>query len=65
MDSNETKRVICIPSKPCSALSEAVKYYICALIPKGKVLMEKALKSLLWQNWALNMFCFRQIFGTK
>ena len=47
MDSNETKRVICIPSKPCRALSEAVKYYICALIPKGKVLMEKAFEEFV------------------
>ena len=47
MDSNETKRVICIPSKPCCTLSEAVKYYICALIPKGKVLTEKAFEEFV------------------
>ena len=35
------RKVICIPSKPCCTLSEAVKYYICALIPKGKLLTEK------------------------
>lgn len=47
MDSNETKRVISIPSKPCHTLSEAVKYYICALIPKGKLLTEKAFEEFL------------------
>ena len=47
MDSNETKRIICIPSKPCRALSEVVKYYICALIPKGKVLTEKAFEEFV------------------
>ena len=47
MDSNETKRVICIPSKSCRTLSEAVKYYICALIPKGKVLTEKAFEEFV------------------
>ena len=47
MDSNETKRVICIPSKPCRTLSEAVKYYICALLPKGKLLTEKAFEEFV------------------
>lgn len=47
MDSNETKRVICIPSKSCRTLSEAVKYYICALIPQGKVLTEKAFEDFV------------------
>lgn len=41
------RKVICIPSKPCRTLSEAVKYYICALIPKGKVLTEKALEEFV------------------
>lgn len=47
MDSNETERVICIPSKPCCTLSEAVKYYICALIPEGKLLTEKAFEEFV------------------
>lgn len=41
------RKVICIPSKPCRTFSEAVKYYICALIPKGKVLTEKALEEFV------------------
>ena len=47
MDSNETKRVICIPSKSCRTLSEAVKYYICALIPKGKLLTGKTFEEFV------------------
>lgn len=41
------RKVICIPSKPCRTLSEAVKYYICALIPKGKLLTEKAFEEIV------------------
>lgn len=41
------RKVICIPSKPCRTLSEAVKYYICALIPKGKLLTEKAFEEFV------------------
>lgn len=41
------KKVICIPGEPCRVLSEAVKYYICALIPKGKVLTEKAFEEFV------------------
>lgn len=41
------RNVICIPSKPCRTLSEAVKYYICALIPKGKVLTEKTFEEFV------------------
>ena len=47
MGSNEVRKVICIPSKPCRALSEAVKYYICALIPKGELLTEKAFEEFV------------------
>jgi len=32
------RNVICIPSKPCRTLSEAVKYYICAPVPGGRIL---------------------------
>lgn len=41
------RKVICIPSKPCCTLSEAVKYYICALIPKGKLLTEKTFEEFV------------------
>ena len=41
------RKVICIPSKPCCTLSEAVKYYICAHIPQGKVLTEKAFEEFV------------------
>ena len=41
------RKVICIPSKPCCTLSEAVKYYICALIPKGKLLTEKTFEKFV------------------
>lgn len=41
------KKVICIPSKPCRTLSEAVKYYTCALIPKGKLLTEKTFEEFV------------------
>lgn len=41
------RKVLCIPSKPCCTLSEAVKYYICALIPLKKLLTEKAFEEIV------------------
>lgn len=44
---DSTNEVIPCFSCHCRTLSEAVKYYICALIPKGKVLTEKAFEEFV------------------
>ena len=42
----------------CRTLSEAVKYYICALIPKGKVLTEKAFEEFVAEKMGVEYVLF-------
>ena len=41
------KEVIYYPAKPCRVLSEAIKYYMCALVPKGRLITREALEEFL------------------
>ena len=41
------KEVFFYPAKPCRILSEAVKYYMCALVPQGRLITRELLEEFL------------------
>lgn len=41
------KEVLFYPAKPCRILSEAVKYYMCALVPEGRLITCEQMENFL------------------
>ena len=54
------RKVYSLPTKPCLKISEAVKYYLCALIPQGRLVIGDTLEKFVAKKLNIENIVFEE-----